>query len=273
MPVKTGYMIAGVIIALIIGVAVGFAIRPTISPPPVKKAKFSEIPPPGTKIIHGLDTAFPPWQEVTPEGKAVGFDVDVIDWIAKKYDWDIEHKGWEWAAIVTATVEGDLDIAGCMTITAERAKKVAFTLPIYTYVHHILVRADETRTKEEVLNSGEYIACQLGSTADHWAEKLLKAGYKFKKLAVDSYELAFKAVLDGRAVAVISDTAFTHPYFKEKPDIAARFKELCTIGGNYVYAYATRPEDVGLRNAMNMALEELMGMPLWDELMEKWGIS
>jgi len=241
--------------------------------PPLPKAKFPEIPPPGTKIIHGMDAAYPPFTEIDPTGKAVGFDVDVVEWIAKKYGWEVEHKPWEWAAIVTALLAGDLDfVASGMTHTPSRAEKVWYTIPYYTYIHHILVPVEETRTKEELLNSGEYISCQLGATSDEWAEKLLKEGYNFKKLALDSYELAFEAVLDGRAVGVLSDSAFTGPYFKERPDVAAKFKELSTVGGYFSYAYATRPEDYGLRNALNLGLEEIMASPYWDELRDKWGV-
>jgi polar amino acid transport system substrate-binding protein len=270
--VKTEYVIAGILIALVIGAAIGWVMKPA-TPLELPKAKFADIPPPGTKIIHGMDAAYPPFTEIDPTGKAVGFDVDVVDWIAEKYGWEVEHKAWDWAAIVTALVEGDLDfIASGMTHTAARSEKVWFTIPYYVYIHELLVPTEETQTKEEILNSGEYIACQAGATSDEWAEKLLKQGYNFKKLALDSYELAFEAVMDGRAVAVISDSAFTGPYFKERPEVAAKFKLLSTIGGEVAYAYATRPEDYGLRNALNQALEELMGSPKWDELKEKWGI-
>lgn len=260
---------------LAIGAAAGAALGPAIYPPapPAPKAKFPELPGPGAKIIHGMDAAYPPFTEIDPTGKAVGFDIDVVEWIAKKYGWQVEHKPWEWGAIITALVEGDLDfVESGMTHTAARSEKVWFTLPYYTYIHELLVPIAETRTRDEILNSDQYIAVQLGATADEWAEKLLKQGFKFKKLGLDSYELAFKAVLDGRAVAVISDSAFTAPYFRRQPDVAAKFKILSTIGGESAYACATRPGDYGLRNAFNHALEEIMGSPIWDDLKLKWQI-
>mgnify|MGYP001148757278 CR=1 FL=1 len=139
--------------------------------------------------------------------------------------------------------------------------------------HHILALAEEKRSMNEILNSGEYISCQLGATADEWAEKLLAQGNNFKKLALDSYALAFEAVTDKRAVAVISDSAFTHPYFAENPEMAAKFKELGTIGGIETYAIATRPEDNWLRNQINHALRELMDSPMWDQLKTKWSVA
>jgi len=92
------------------------------------------------------------------------------------------------------------------------------------------------------------------------------------KLALDSYALAFDAVLDGRAVAVLSDGAFTGPYLKENPEVAAKIKVFGTIGGIETYAAATRPDDYWLRNQVNYALEEIMTSPLWDELKAKWNV-
>jgi len=288
--VGTAAKVAGSAVAgLVIGGVAGYVLKPEA--PPVEKTvtetrtvtatvkpkgKFTEPPPAGAEvvIIHGFDAAYPPFTEVTPTGEAKGFDVDVVKWIANKYGWKVVPKPWDWATIVTALVEGDIDIiASGMTHTAARAEKVWYSIPYYVYYHHLLALKDETRTMEEILNSGEYISCQLGATSDEWAEKLLKEGYKFKKLALDSYALAFEAVLDKRAVAVISDSAFTQPYFKEKPEIAARFREVGRLGGISTYAIATRPEDYWLRNMINYALRELMDSPLWNELLDKWGLA
>lgn len=269
---KTYYLVATILIALVIGAAIGYVAKPV---PEVKVGKFAEAPPPGqkVKIIHGFDAAYPPFTEVDPTGKAVGFDVDVVDYIANKYGWEVEHKPWDWSTIVTALVEGDIDIiASGMTHTPARAEQVWYSIPYYSYVHQLIVPTEETRTMEEILNSGGYISCQLGATSDEWAEKLIGKGYNFKKLAVDSYALAFEAVLDGRAVAAISDSAFTAPYFRENPDMATKLKVLGTIGGIETYAIATRPEDYWLRNQINYALKELMDSPEWDVLLEKWGL-
>ncbi len=275
------YLIVGLIIGLIVGGVVGWVAKPVPTPPSpeelcaFKKGKFTEPPPPGKEvvIIHGFDANYPPFTFVLPNGTAAGFDVDVMKYIAKKYGWKIIHKPWDWSTIVTALVNGDLDvIASGMTINAERSKKICFSVPYYSYIHEIIVRAEETRSVEEILNSGEYIAVQLGSTADMWADKLLKQGYNFKKLGLDSYVAALEAVLDGRAVACITDSAFFEPYIKKHPEIAKKVKVLTTLGAPETYGIATRCEDKWLRDKINEALEELMHSPKWDELLKKWGL-
>lgn len=257
---------------VVVGVLAGTAVAPLIAPPP-PKAKWADLPPSGSTIIHGMDAAYPPFTQIDPSGNAVGFDVDVVNLIANKYGWQIVHKPWDWSAIITAVKSGDLDfVASGMTDTAARSEIVWFSVPYYSYIHQLLALVTETRSRDDILNSGGFIACQTGATSDEWATKLLAKGYKFQKLGLDSYELAFKAVTDGRAVAVISDSAFTGPLFKTQPDVAAKFRVVSTIGGDVMYGYATRPGDYGLRNAINHALEDIMATTDWQDLRDKWSV-
>ncbi len=257
---------------LIVGALAGTAVAPMMTPPP-PKAKWADMPPAGSTIVHGMDAAYPPFTQIDPSGNAVGFDVDVVNMIGQKYSWNIVHKPWDWSAIITAVQSGDLDfVASGMTDTAARSEIVWFSVPYYSYIHELIALVTDTRTKDQILNSGSYVACQTGATSDEWATKLLAKGYTFQKLGLDSYELAFKAVTDGRAVAVISDSAFTGPYFKSQPDQAAKFRVVSTIGGDATYGYATRPGDFGLRNAINHALEDIMATTDWQDLRDKWSV-
>jgi len=273
---KIMYVIIGIIIVILIGSFIGLYYRnvPGNLECAYKLGKFTKPPRDNpVTIVYGFDPEYPPFTQVLPNGSVVGFDVDVINWIAKKYGWKIIYKPWDWSTIVDALVKGDIDIiASGMTITASRSEKIWFSIPYYSYVHELVVRVDKDMSIDEILNSDEYIAVQLGSTADEWAERLLKAGYKFKKLGLNSYVDALEALLDGRAIAVITDSAFLKPYLRRNPDISKKVKVLGTIGPPYTYGIATRPEDVWLRNMINKALEEFMNSPEWDRLLKKWDL-
>jgi len=267
-------------VGLVLGIAIGWVAASIVPISPASKtpkAKFAEAPAPGQEvvIIHGFDANYPPFTFIDENGNARGFDVDVMDWIAKKYGWKIVHKPWDWSTIVTALEQGEIDvIASGMTITPERAsRKIWFSIPYYSYIHEIVVRADDNRSLDEILNSGEYIAVQIGSTADELADSLLQKGCKFKKLGLGSYPEALKALLDGRASAYITDSAFLEPFLRKNPELKAKIKVLSTLGAPETYGIATRPEDVWLREKINEALYELMNSPEWNELLKKWGLS
>jgi len=268
-----GRYIAVLLLGLLVGAALGYAI-PKQEECLLERSKFSYPPSGEVTIVYGFDANYPPFTVMQPDGKPVGFDVDVMNLIAEKYGWKIVYKPWDWSTIVAALENGDIDvIASGMTFTAERSQKIWFSVPYYTYVHQLVVRSEDKRSLDEILNSNEYIAVQVGSTADKWADKLLKAGYKFKKLGLDSYVAALEALLDGRASAVITDSAFLEPYLKRNPAAADRVKVLGNLGAPKTYAIATRPQDKWLRDKINEALEELMNSPKWNELLKKWGLD
>ena len=282
---RTALKYAGAAIGgLAIGGVVGWSAKPTptvtptnstISTVSTPQAKFAVAPPAGTTvtIIHGFDAAYPPFTEIDPTGKAVGFDVDVLSTIAQQNGWTIVEKPWDWSAIVPALLNGELDIImSGMTVTAARCDVVTFTLPYYPYVHYLITLATEKRSMTDILTSGATIAVQTGGVGDMWATKLLAAGDNFQKLGLDTYELAMDAVLDGRAVATITDSGFSVPYFKENPDKAALLRVVGTIGGLSVYAIATRNGDSWLRDQLNLGLENLMGTNTWNDLLNKWDL-
>jgi polar amino acid transport system substrate-binding protein len=266
-------------ICIIVGLLLGLFLGIGYKKPEQQKCaygmgKFTEQPGQEVVIVYGFDANYPPFTFLLPNGTPAGFDVDVVNLIAKKYGWKVIYKPWDWSTIVTALERGDIDIiASGMTFTAARSEKIWFSVPYYSYIHELVVRADENRPADEILNSNEYIAVQIGSTSDEWANRLISQGYKFKKLGLDSYVSALQALLDGRAVALITDSAFLEPYLKKNPELTGKLKVIETLGAPQCYAIATRPEDKWLRNMINSALEELMNSPDWNKLLEKWGLG
>lgn len=82
------------------------------------------------KITVGSDTAFPPFENVEG-GKTVGFDVDLVDAIAKQLGLTAEFKSYKFDALITGVQAGtEFDmIASAMTITDERKQSVDFSDP------------------------------------------------------------------------------------------------------------------------------------------------
>ncbi len=268
-------------IALVVGFVAGIFVGKIIavsgqgSSCLVEAGKFANPPPPGTKyrVIVGIDPNYPPFAYVLPNGTIVGFDIDVLKRVGKICGFEPVFKPWDWATIIEALMRGDIDlIASGMTVNAPRSEKVWFTIPYYTYTYYLVARAGDSRSLEEILNSGQYIAVQTGSTADMLATMLLEKGYRFRKLGLESYPAALEAVVSGKAAAGIFDSAFLIPYLKKHPDIAKSVRIVGEIGPVRTYAYATRPGDKWLRDCINKALEQLMFSPEWDELLRKWGL-
>ncbi len=224
-------------------------------------------------LIHGFDANYPPYTWINKEGEAVGFDVEVVDWIAENQGFKVVHKPVAWDGIILALTSGEIDfIASGMTHNPERARKVRFTIPYDSYVHEIVIPQDSDLTVED-LKGGEKqkVACQLGATSDKWVGNLIEWGWNIEKLALGSYTAAAEAVNQGRAVAFVSDSAWTGPNLKKEQ--FSNLKVLAPVGPTSYYAYAVRQDDQAILNALNDGLQSIIGTEKWRELREKYDMS
>lgn len=268
--------ILGICLLFVVIVGVTFLIISTrngISSTPPLTGKFSEKPTGNINIIVGVDPNYPPFTFVTSNGDVAGFDVDLMSFIGNYCGFTPIFKPWDWATIVTALMNGDIDvIASGMTITAERSSKVAFSIPYYSYRLLVVTKATEYRSLDELLNSGIRIAVQTGSDADRIVESWLNKGYRISKVPVESYPAVVDALITSKADVVILDSAFLYPYLNSKPELRSALKIIGDLGVR-AYGIATRQDDYWLRNCINQAIEEAMSSTLYANLLSKWSLN
>jgi polar amino acid transport system substrate-binding protein len=219
--------------------------------------------------INGFDAAYPPFSFIDKSGKPAGFDIDVVNWIAKKMGFKVKHQPTDWAAIVPSLKAKKIDfIASGMSITPERQAQVNFTDPYWIVIQLLVVKQDSKLTVEDCLKEGRTIGLLRGSAESKWMDKnLLKKGYKFKLRFYDTTPLAIEVVANGRIdAAACSNTAFQEAKDRELP-----IKEIGRYGQpDTNYGYAVRKEDKAFLNTLNEGLKRIKCSPYWKELVNKW---
>ena len=90
----------------------------------------------GKHLINGIDANYPPFAYVDETGKPAGFDVDSMNWIAKKMGFTVEHKPMDWDGIIPALLAKKIDmVCSGMSISPERKaqaeKKYNYQLRFY----------------------------------------------------------------------------------------------------------------------------------------------
>lgn len=87
----------------------------------------------GKHLINGIDANYPPFAYVDETGKPAGFDVDSMNWIAKKMGFTVEHKPMDWDGIIPALLAKKIDmVCSGMSISPERKAQANFSDPYWT---------------------------------------------------------------------------------------------------------------------------------------------
>ncbi len=245
------------------------AAAPTPTPAPKK-----ELP---KKITIGSDTTYPPFEFVDDQGNIVGFDPDLMDYLAKEIGIEYEFVSTAWDGIFAALAAGEFDaVMSAVTITPERAKIVDFTIPYYQVGQVVTVRADETRIQSyKDLASGDFVVgVQTGTTGEFAAlEKAQVPEEKIRRF--ETIDVAFLALVNGDVDAVVADSPTSENYVRQ---FAGKIK---IVGGEGKDAWFTT-EDYGiavqkgndvLLEALNKAIEKARAEGIIDELVCKWEVE
>ena len=222
--------------------------------------------------INGIDANFPPFAFVDKSGVPDGFDVKALDWIAKEMKFKVKHQPMDWDGIIPSLKTKKIDIvASGMSITDERKKEVAFTIPYWKIKQVLVAKKDTKLTAETALADGNKIGVQRGTSEAKWIEENLikKGGKKFELVQYDSAPLAVEDVVNGRIVAAAMDDAPADDAVKKKP--------VKILGGfgmkDEDFGFAVRKEDTEFIKKVNEGLQKLMKSPYWAELKKKYSLK
>lgn len=140
------------------------------------------------KIVVYTEAGFAPFEYIKG-GKIVGVDVDIMNKVGKKLGKKVEFENVKFDTIVDTVAAGKLCNVGAagISVTPERAQKVAFSKEYYTAKLYVIYKASEqstyvSTTTDEVNGvywdslKGKKIAVQGGTTADLFVADELKGG-------------------------------------------------------------------------------------------------
>jgi polar amino acid transport system substrate-binding protein len=148
------------------------------------------------KLTTCTHLPYAPFQSNDDTGKTVGFDVDMIDLVAKKLgvEQTIVDTPFEGIKSGQDLSTGKCDIAAAgMTITDERKKAILFSLPYFDATQALLVKKDSTVATLADLK-GKKLGAQAATTGlDYAKSKQAENGYEiveFQDLATETQALS-----------------------------------------------------------------------------------
>ncbi|MFI3272661.1 MAG: ABC transporter substrate-binding protein [Pseudomonadota bacterium] len=219
-------------------------------------------------FINGIDANYPPFAYVDNNGKAAGFDVESMDWIANKMGFTIEHKPMDWDGIIPSLLANKIDmVCSGMSVTPERAAQVTFSDAYWKVARVFVAKQDSGLTPEAIVAGGKRLGVQRGtSEADYLEKQKTDAGWDYDLRFYDSAPMAIEDLMNGRIDAACMDSLPANDAASKKP--------VAIVGlasdEEDDFAVATRNEDAELRQLINEGYKLLMADPKWEELKDKY---
>ncbi|MFP2933005.1 basic amino acid ABC transporter substrate-binding protein, partial [Pyxidicoccus sp. 3LG] len=255
-PRTPGLSLLGLVWGLLLGLGLGLGCTRTGGPSAQGDWK-------GRTLRIGTDGTYPPFESVR-DGELVGFDIELGRLIGEELGAKVEFTNTSFDGVFPALTAGKFDLVmSAVTITPERAQRVAFSDPYYTAGQLVAARKEDTHITDIESLRGKVAGIQLNTTAALVLQK-------YPDIQVRQYptiDLALQDLLNGNLAGVVGD-APTLRYF-----ITHGFKGLRTTGGLLTeehYGIAMRPEDTALRDAVNGALQRLRDSGRFAALEEKY---
>lgn len=214
------------------------------------------------KLYVGTNAEFVPF-EYREGDQIVGFDVDLINEVAKIIKQDIEFVDMAFDGLLSALQSKKIDIiiAG-MTATEERKKFVNFSEPYYNSQQSILVYNDNTTINGFDDLEGKNVGVVLGYTGDLIVSEMSNVNAQ-KYGATSEAVIALKSK---KVDAVVLDYEPAKQYSAQNQEL----KLIITDSVNEEYAIAMRKEDTELLKKVNDALNTIKENGTYDMLIEKY---
>ena len=216
---------------------------------------------------------YPPF-EFIQDGKIVGYDKDLLDAVVAEWGVKLNQIDLPFAGLLTGLFENKFDfICTALLILPDRAKKVAYTMPIAVAPIGIWKRKEDARKISVDDLTGVVMGAVVppsGPTTMILArnDELKKTGKGFAEIKYfqGSTDLAL-ALANGQVDAWVTTALTMNAQMKKFPD---KFELVGYFGDPFYYAWATRPDDTALRDAINASLRKMRETGDMQKLQQKW---
>ena len=220
------------------------------------------------KIVAATEMHYAPF-DMLENGEYVGFDRDLFDLVAKEIGVTPEYQDLPWTSILPGLEVKKFDfVLAPVTMTAERAKRYAFTLPIADATVSMVQAKGGALTKPEDAK-GKNVGVQKGTAQQ---AQLIAFGDQIGGINVKEYgttDEAYADLMTGRLDAVAGSAPLLNYLAKTRPE---QFEVVNPpFGKPTFFAWVARKDDgETLVTAVNDALKKIEADGQMAELQKKW---
>lgn len=224
----------------------------------------------GEKVLRiGTNAEFAPFESLNEKQEIQGFDIDLLNEMAKVGHFKVEFKHTPWDGIFASLDNKDVDaVASAVTITDDRKKTMDFSEPYYKITQVVLIPPSKTVKNVDDLKKLPKVGVVSGQTGDLAAQKIF--GATSPNIArFDTVTLLTKEVENGGVDAGISDSAVIANYIKNNTNKGFSMVQIPDFQEEY-YGFAVRKGDTETLNLLNDSLKQVRESGKYTELENKY---
>lgn len=225
----------------------------------------------GDKYVAGLEATFAPFDTTNDKGEIVGFDVDLLNAIAKDQGFEVEWKSLGFDGLIPALQSDNLDIvASGMWAKESRKKKADFSDSYYKSGLVLAVKEDSNIKDVNSLSKDAVVGAQIGTSGAEYAQKLADAGKIAEAKIYDKVTDAIMDLQNGTIVGLINDKPVTQEYISKNEG------KIKIVGKNLTeedFGIAVKKGNKELLDKINAGLKNLKENGEYDKLLEKWRLK
>jgi len=219
-----------------------------------------------TKIVVATDATWPPMEYVDENKNIVGFDIDLMNAIAKEAGLEVEYRNVAWDGIFAGLAAGEYDaVISSVTITDERKAQYDFSEPYINAGQIVVVQAGSDIAGPGALG-GRTVGAQIGTTGAFAVQDMGDVTLK----EYDEIGLAFEDLVAGRIDAVVCDTPVAADFALQREEYRAALKIVGDSFTEEYYGILVQKGNSELLSKINQGLAAVQDKGIDKELEEKW---
>ncbi len=237
--------------------------------PPAAPMAAASAPAPAAKVyVVGTDAAYAPFESQNEKGEIVGFDIDVVNAVAKKAGIEVKFVNTPWEGIFNTLQQGDRDmLVSAVTITDERKQSNDFSNPYFDAQQLIAVKGNSKISKFDDIKKLK-VGVQTGTTGDEVVSKLQgKTSANIKRF--ESTPLALKELEAGGVDAVVADNGVVINYVTN--NAGSKFKTVADKAfAPEQYGLVVKKGNADLLGKLNKGLADIRADGSYDQIYTKY---
>jgi signal transduction histidine kinase len=219
------------------------------------------------KIIVGGDFDYKPFTYLDDNGRAKGFDVDIIKSIASKYNLELEFRFTEWDQALKNLEQGEVDMLLSVLYTEPRDSVFDYTIPYNEDYYGIFVRRDSEIKEISDLSNQQIITLEGDASVTRFIRPM---ALLINTTLVKSLPKAIRLLSRGKGDAVLAPYSIGMEAIED-----LQIRNVKVTGPSIMpilYRFAVKEEDAQLLSLLNDGIDHVKVSGKKEELNEKWDL-